>query len=432
MTQAGQALVFGLASALSLPFGALVGMSFFPVSEKTTGCFMAFGSGAVVFAVATQLYGDALSEFEAAARYRCPMEPLDCNIALRTRFWNLCLQVVGGILGAVIYYLLNKKLQSLSESESSSERRCRCCGRCQRRAGEGLASRAFGPASLASATPALSTTGLLTTNSYSKTSPFSTEFEEGLYRASSHLGVQEGADLRSFGPTRAHTSPAFMDKEAMTNKIAISSFQSGRMPLAHLRSRLGESFRGPSFQPSMQHQHNANADTGKAEAPGSRGATVALSMWLGVTLDGIPEALMLGFMTKQGEMTWQFLVAIFVANFPEAFSCASLLREYGISRCKIMLMWTSVFVMTGVLSWLACWSLPEILSPFAQNVQKTATAFLEGLTGGAMFAMISTAMIPEAFHGAGVLSGSIFVLGFMASCLLQAVGVFFGEPQDYH
>lgn len=55
-------------------------------------------------------------------------------------------------------------------------------------------------------------------------------------------------------------------------------------------------------------------------------AQVALSMWLGMMLDGIPEALMLGFMTNEGSVTFSFLVAIFIANFPEAFSGSSLLR----------------------------------------------------------------------------------------------------------
>ena len=36
---------------------------------------------------------------------------------------------------------------------------------------------------------------------------------------------------------------------------------------------------------------------------------------------------MLGFMTKQGAVTWQFLVAIFDADFPEAFSAANFPRS---------------------------------------------------------------------------------------------------------
>ena len=50
-----QALLFGLFSALSLPLGALLGLALAPVSGKVTAQWMAFGGGALVFAVATQL-----------------------------------------------------------------------------------------------------------------------------------------------------------------------------------------------------------------------------------------------------------------------------------------------------------------------------------------------------------------------------------------
>lgn len=161
------------------------------------------------------------------------------------------------------------------------------------------------------------------------------------------------------------------------------------------------------------------------------GAGVALSMWLGVVLDGIPEALMMGLMTNSGNITVNFIVAIFVANFPEAFSAAGLLREIGMSRVKIVMMWTSVFVGTGMLAFLGSWAMPgKGVNSTLEMVQPIATSILEGLTGGAMFAMISTAMIPEAFHGAGDAAGLLFVLGFLTACLMQVFGVAFSEPGD--
>ena len=44
--------------------------------------------------------------------------------------------------------------------------------------------------------------------------------------------------------------------------------------------------------------------------------------------------LRLGFMTNEGSVTFSFLVAIFIANFPEAFSGASLLlgQKMPVSR----------------------------------------------------------------------------------------------------
>lgn len=164
----------------------------------------------------------------------------------------------------------------------------------------------------------------------------------------------------------------------------------------------------------------------------SRGAKVALSMWLGVVLDGIPEALMMGLMTNRGDVTIPFVLAIFVANFPEAFSAAGLLREFGVTRSKIILMWSSVFLGTGILALLGSLAMPSShganYTLAVDKVQSWCTAVLEGLTGGAMFAMISTAMVPEAFHGAGDAAGLLFVFGFITACSMQALGQAFTEP----
>jgi len=85
-------------------------------------------------------------------------------------------------------------------------------------------------------------------------------------------------------------------------------------------------------------------------------------------------------------------------------------------------MWGSIFLMTGVLAFLGSLVMPERACGVDASLDFTAAA-MEGLTSGAMFAMIATAMIPEAFHGAGEASGLPFVLGFLASCLLQIAGI---------
>ena len=48
-----------------------------------------------------------------------------------------------------------------------------------------------------------------------------------------------------------------------------------------------------------------------------------------------------GFMTNEGAITWPLLVAVFIANFPESFSAAGLLREQGMAPGRILLMWAS-------------------------------------------------------------------------------------------
>mmetsp|Transcript_27036 Transcript_27036/g.63462 ORF Transcript_27036/g.63462 Transcript_27036/m.63462 type:complete len:157 (+) Transcript_27036:3-473(+) len=149
-------------------------------------------------------------------------------------------------------------------------------------------------------------------------------------------------------------------------------------------------------------------------------------------LDGIPEALMLGFMTNEGAVTFSFLVAIFIANFPEAFSGASLLLGQRMGVWRIMAMWLILFSLTGLLAMIGSLIMPanvERGSDLAQKRDKV-TACMEGLTGGAMLAMVSTAMLPEAFKGAGDRAGLLFVLGFGLSVWITCLGYRFGSPQQ--
>merc|ERR1740130_1368967 len=97
--------------------------------------------------------------------------------------------------------------------------------------------------------------------------------------------------------------------------------------------------------------------------------------------------------------------------------------------------------MTGILAMVGSLIIPVNDTPSPADIEKMSrdgprvlewiTAAMEGFTGGAMLAMVSTAMLPEAFHGTGNLSGSIFVLGFMVSCAFQAVGIHIGHPAEY-
>merc|ERR1719348_1695395 len=97
-----QALLFGLFSAASLSIGAVLGIALAPVSEKVTARWMAFGSGALVFAVATQLYGEVLLKlFIAYDDGRRKGE--GCNKVCEDRFRNVVVQNMTGIAGAVLY-----------------------------------------------------------------------------------------------------------------------------------------------------------------------------------------------------------------------------------------------------------------------------------------------------------------------------------------
>jgi hypothetical protein len=94
LSQAWQAGLWTLLAALSLPVGATVGLLSSPISQQTVAACMAFGAGALIFAIAIELYGAAVSDMRngQVARY------------------ELALQSVATIVGAVIYVSLDKFL----------------------------------------------------------------------------------------------------------------------------------------------------------------------------------------------------------------------------------------------------------------------------------------------------------------------------------
>jgi zinc transporter ZupT len=158
---------------------------------------------------------------------------------------------------------------------------------------------------------------------------------------------------------------------------------------------------------------------------------VAISMWLGLVLDGIPESVMLGFMTNGGEVTFSFLLALFVANFPEAFAGAAALQRQGMSALRNVGLWSSVFFLTGALAMVGSLVMPTNIPKrsWIEHVTDDLTMVLQGFTGGAMLAMVATAMMPEAYHGSKNAAGIMFMLGFGLSVFIDGLGARFGHPQ---
>eukprot|EP00435_Cladocopium_sp_Y103_P053127 s189_g16.t4 len=349
-----QALLFGLFSALSLPLGALLGLALAPVSAKVTAQWMAFGGGALVFAVATQLFGESLFRLDASTWIRPGGgKGPGCDERCKELCVNNILQILGAMLGATMYLLLNRWL------------------------------------------------------------------ERGAF-AAAKTGEQEN---RSRPQSEArHLSP--IGEDAQTGSLELGGVGVASAGVSNLMPAMGTG----SMTLSLRRASTLLEEEEEATSMGS--AQVALSMWLGMMLDGIPEALMLGFMTNEGSVTFSFLVAIFIANFPEAFSGSSLLQ--GQKMPVILLMWMVLFTLTGLLAMIGSLIMPANVARGSDLAKKRdkATALMEGITGGAMLAMVSTAMLPEAFKGAGDKAGLIFVLGFVLSVWITCLGYRYGGPQD--
>ena len=150
------------------------------------------------------------------------------------------------------------------------------------------------------------------------------------------------------------------------------------------------------------------------EAARVKGA--AMAIWLGILLDGIPESLIIGMLTASVTgMSLAFVSGVFLANLPEAMSSSVGMRQSGMAFRRILLMWGSLCLFTGLGA-----GAGVLLFP----VHPTGTSFywiagIEGLAAGAMLTMIAETMLPEAFEQGGAIVGFCTLLGFLAALFVK-------------
>ncbi|MBI4577526.1 MAG: cyclic nucleotide-binding domain-containing protein [Planctomycetes bacterium] len=133
-----------------------------------------------------------------------------------------------------------------------------------------------------------------------------------------------------------------------------------------------------------------------------------MAIWLGILLDGIPESLVIGASMVGGATVSPALICgVFLANFPEAMSSAVGMRRQGMTWTRVMVMWASLALMTGLgaaAGILGFGSLPASIH-----------ALTAAMAAGAMLTMIAETMLPEAVEQGGSAVGLMTVLGFLAA-----------------
>jgi CRP-like cAMP-binding protein len=143
----------------------------------------------------------------------------------------------------------------------------------------------------------------------------------------------------------------------------------------------------------------------------------ALAIWLGIALDGIPESLVIGMLVVAAaatgtSMSIVFIAGVFLANLPEAMSSAVTMQRQGAGFSKIFWMWMSLCIVTGIGALIGSVIFPD--NP--QGGLSYLTAGIEGLAAGAMLTMIAETMLPEAFEqGGGTITGLSTLIGFLAA-----------------
>ncbi len=137
-------------------------------------------------------------------------------------------------------------------------------------------------------------------------------------------------------------------------------------------------------------------------------AGAPLAIWLGILLDGIPEAFVIGAsVLNGGHISYSLIAGLFLSNYPEALSSSVGMRQQGMSFARVLFMWTSLMVLTGV-----CAAIGALV--FA-GAPLTVVSLLEGIAAGAMLTMIAETMMPEAYFKGGSVVGLSTLSGFLVA-----------------
>lgn len=137
------------------------------------------------------------------------------------------------------------------------------------------------------------------------------------------------------------------------------------------------------------------------------------AIFIGTLLDNIPESLVLGIgFALGGAINIAFLVSVFISNLPEGMAGSLNLAAAGYSQRRILWMWISLVLVSGVCAGLGYTAVSWLPSADGRLAQAFAA--------GAMLTMLADAMMPEAFEHGGKLVGLFTVLGFVVAAILSA------------
>jgi ZIP family zinc transporter len=138
-----------------------------------------------------------------------------------------------------------------------------------------------------------------------------------------------------------------------------------------------------------------------------------IAIAIGSLLDGIPESIVIGLSLIKGSVSMVAVIAIFLSNIPESLSSVTGMKKAGRSATYIFSLWIGIAILCGIAS--LCGFV--IFAQFNNDVVAATTA----VAAGAILAMISDTMIPEAFEVAHNYAGLITVLGFLCAFILTKI-----------
>ena len=133
-----------------------------------------------------------------------------------------------------------------------------------------------------------------------------------------------------------------------------------------------------------------------------------IAIFLGAVLDGIPESIVIGAsFISFATFNPNFLIAVFLSNFPEAMSSAMTMKRAKFSTKKIFSLWGGLVIIGSISAALG--------QMFFSSANPIVLTLIEAIAGGGILAMITSVMIPEAFEEGGPVIGIATICGFLSA-----------------
>jgi zinc transporter, ZIP family len=139
-----------------------------------------------------------------------------------------------------------------------------------------------------------------------------------------------------------------------------------------------------------------------------------LAIFFGTLLDAIPESVIVGALyAKSGEISVVLIGSIFISNFPEGLSSSIGLKKDNFSNKKILLLWSMVIILATICSTIGYFIMDRLSDVFF--------AGLSSFAAGAIIAMVSSTMMPEAYEEGGPTVGLFASLGLLTALILTTL-----------
>ena len=419
------ACLIGLISAISLPIGSVLGLATRP-NAKVTSALMAFGGGALLFALTIEIVAHSFEQ---------------------VGFGPLAL---GCVIGGLLYELLNHGLNSMGAFFRKTATMLRQAAKWRKTRAESILRRLFGVSLLQSVDPG-EIAKLVPHVDEVELEEGSIVFKEGT-RADALYLIESGAveiviqqkTIAMLGPgdvfgeigllaDHPRTASAVARSKCVLFRISREDF--GALISSH--PQVKKSFEALMDERSRELVKKSFVSKDKVKEWRKRAAgylksqditptsleinkavekhgPATLGIWLGILLDGIPESLVIGIsVTIDHGLPWALVAGVFLSNLPEAMSSSVIMRDQNYSKTKIILMWTSITVMTAIGA--------IIGNMFFHSHSPYFLGAIRGMAAGAMLTMIAETMLPEAYEQGGMIVGLATLAGFLAALYVKAL-----------